>query len=78
MRFWLNGERVQIRLGEVFYMFEKSTMIELRKTCLCEEQRPDYLKQMILLALREYKVSLSQARGLFDEIIIQIEDSPIR
>lgn len=59
-------------------MFEKLAMIESRKRCLNEEQRPDYLKQMILLALREHKVSLSQARGLFDEIIIQIEDSPIK
>lgn len=58
-------------------MFEKIIMVEPRKTCLCEEQKPEYLKQMILLSLREHGVSLSQARELFDEIIRQIEDSPI-
>lgn len=58
-------------------MFEKIVMVEPRRTCLREEQKPEYLKQMILLSLREHRVSLSQARELFDEIIIQIEDSPI-
>lgn len=58
-------------------MFEKIVMEEPRKKCLCEEQKPEYLKQMILLSLREHGVSLSQARELFDDIIRQIEDSPI-
>lgn len=59
-------------------MLEKLALMEPRKTCLYEEQQPNYLKQMILLALREHKVSLSQARTLFDDIIVEIEDSPIK
>jgi hypothetical protein len=58
-------------------MFETVIFKEPRKTCLREEQQAESLKQEIIKLLRNNNVSLSQARCLFDEIIIQIEDSPI-
>lgn len=58
-------------------MFETVIFKEPRKLCLREGQKPESLKQEIINLLRDNNVSLSQARCLFDEIIMQIEDSPI-
>lgn len=58
-------------------MFESVIMKEPRKMCLREGQGAKNLKQDIIDLLRSNYVSLSQARCLFDEIIEQIEDSPI-
>lgn len=44
-------------------------MAELRS-----DQNGNYIKEMILLILKEQKVSLSQARGIFSDIIETIED----
>lgn len=45
-----------------------------RMTELRFDQNGSYIKEMILLILNEQKVSLSQARGIFDDILNQIED----
>lgn len=58
-------------------MTEIAIINEPRKICLREEQGEESLKQEILSLLRSKYVSLSQARYLFDDIIKQIEDSPI-
>lgn len=41
------------------------------------EQNEEYMEEMILLILKEQKVSLSQARGLFNDILNKIEDKNI-
>lgn len=45
-----------------------------RMTELRSDQNGDYIKEMILIILKEQKVSLSQARGIFYSIINKIED----
>lgn len=44
---------------------------------LNENQNGEYIKEMILLALKEQKVSLSQARAIFTDILNKIEDENI-
>lgn len=46
-----------------------------RITDLREEQNERLMKEEILSILKEQKVSLSQARGLFEDIIRYIEDN---
>lgn len=46
-------------------------------TDLKPEQNKTFIKEMILLILKEQKVSLSQARGIFDDILNMIEDENI-
>ena len=48
-----------------------------RITELRSDQNGGYIKEMILLILNEQKVSLSQARGIFEDILNQIEDKNI-
>lgn len=45
-----------------------------RTTILRSEQNGELIKKMILSILKEQKVSLSQARGIFEDIINTIED----
>lgn len=45
-----------------------------RTTILRSEQNEELIKKMILSILKEQKVSLSQARGIFEDIINTIED----
>lgn len=45
-----------------------------RTTILRSEQNEELIKKMILSILKEQKVSLSQARGIFKDIINTIED----
>lgn len=44
---------------------------------LNENQNGEYIKEMILLVLKEKKVSLSQARVIFTDILNKIEDENI-
>lgn len=44
---------------------------------LNENQNGEYIKEMILLVLKEQKVSLSQARVIFTDILNKIEDENI-
>lgn len=46
-------------------------------TDLKPEQNKTFIEEMILLILKEQKVSLSQARGIFDDILNMIEDENI-
>lgn len=41
------------------------------------EQNKKFMEEMILLILKEQKVSLSQARGIFNAILNKIEDENI-
>lgn len=58
-------------------MLESVIMKEPRKMCLREEQGEENLRKDIIDLLKSKCISLSQARALFDDIIKQIEDSPI-
>ncbi|SEU08115.1 hypothetical protein SAMN05443270_3001 [Lacrimispora sphenoides] len=49
-----------------------------RESVLYAEQNKDTIKEMILLMLKDRKVSLSQTRALFHEIINDIEDAPLK
>lgn len=46
-------------------------------TDLKPDQNKKFMVEMILLILKEQKVSLSQARGMFDDILNMIEDENI-
>lgn len=46
-----------------------------RTTELHSNQNGNYIEEMILLILKEQKVSLSQTRGIFNRIIENIEDA---
>lgn len=48
-----------------------------RMTELRSDQNGDYIKEMILIILKEQKVSLSQAKTLFNDILETIEDKNI-
>lgn len=44
---------------------------------LCPNQNGKYIEEMILLILKEQKVSLSQARGIFFNLLEKIEDANV-
>lgn len=45
-----------------------------RITALSTEQNKELIEKVILSVLKKHKVSLSQARGIFEDIINHIED----
>ena len=59
-------------------MFETKILFEVAREKMCDNsQDPNDAKDKIIALLKKHNFSLSQVRGLFHEIVNDLEDAPL-